>query len=339
MTTQKTLSVVIPAYNAAGDIAEMIEALVVALQNAPTFAPEVVLVDDGSTDGTADAAAAACDNRVPLRIISQSNQGRFLARKNGVEAAGGDWTLLLDTRIRLRPDALVFISKRLDLGDHVWNGHVEVDTEGNPIGAFWKALTYVAWKDYFGNPRTTSFGSENFDRYPKGTGCFFAPRPLLIESIEVFRSSYPDMRLVSDDTAVIRWIADRERISLSPSFTCDYKPRSTLSSFFRQGVYRGTTFVDGHLRPESRFFLGAVAFFPLSMLLAVTIVRRPWLAPAVAAGGGLASGVLAATHGCTRYETQSVIALAPVYGTAHGIGMWRGLALLARTRLTRLIAK
>ena len=114
-------------------IAEMIEALVVALQNAPTFAPEVVLVDDGSTDGTADAAAAACDNRVPLRIISQSNQGRFLARKNGVEAAGGDWTLLLDTRIRLRPDALVFISKRLDLGDHVWNGHVEVDTEGNPI--------------------------------------------------------------------------------------------------------------------------------------------------------------------------------------------------------------
>jgi glycosyltransferase involved in cell wall biosynthesis len=334
--TPKTLSVVIPAYNAAQDIAETLEALIVALERAPAFQPEIVLVDDGSTDRTGDAAVAACRGRVPLRVLSQTNQGRFLARRNGLEAATGDWTLLLDTRVRLDADGLAFVGERAGIGERVWNGHVLVQTAGNPIGAFWKAVAYVAWKDYLGEPRTTSFGIEEFDRYPKGTGCFFAPRSLLLESIEVFRTRYPDMRFVSDDTAVIRWIAARERIHLSPSFSCGYEARASLGSFFRQGVYRGTTFVDGHLRPESRFFPGAIAFFPLSVLLGFALVRRPWLAPVAAAGGAVAGGLVAASGGCSAFEVRSVATLAPVYGLAHGAGMWRGLALLLRKRLSSL---
>jgi glycosyltransferase involved in cell wall biosynthesis len=332
--TARTLSVVIPAYNAAGSIGGTIEALATALDRAPSLDAEVVLVDDGSTDATAAIATAAAEGRrVPLRVVSQANHGRFAARRAGLAAAMGDWVLLLDSRITLHEDALRFVAQRLDEGERVWNGHVYVRTEGNPYGAFWKVVVEVAWRDYLGNPRTTSFGTADFDRYPKGTGCFLAPRALLVESMERFTSHYVDLSAVSDDTAVIRWIAEREPIHLSPGFACDYEARSNLVSFFRQGVYRGTTFVDGHLRRESRFFPGAVAFFPLSILLALAVVRRPAVLPTTALAGGVAAGVAAAAVRCTTYEVRSVSWLAPVYAVAHGAGMWRGLARLARARV------
>jgi glycosyltransferase involved in cell wall biosynthesis len=331
---QHSLSVVIPAFNAAADIGATVEALALAFERAPGFTPaEVVLVDDGSTDGTAAAAQSAWQSAVPLRVIAQENRGRFLARVAGLEAATGEWVLLLDSRVTMHPDSLAYAAERVGMGEEVWNGHVIVRTDGNPYGAFWKVLVEIAWKDYLRNPRPTSFGIEDFDRYPKGTGCFLARRSLLRGSVGAFRSRYRSLDLVSDDTALIRWIAERERIHLAPSFGCDYQPRSTLRSFFRQGLYRGTTFVDGHLRPESRFFPGAVAFFPLSILLGIAVLRRPVLAPVAVGVGVTAAGTVAASSGCTPFETRSLAALAPVYAVAHGAGMWRGLAMLALGRL------
>jgi len=40
-----------------------------------------------------------------------------------------------------------------------------------------------------------------------------------------------------------------------------------------------------------------------------------------------------AASGRSAFETASAVALAPVYAVAHGAGMWRGLALMARRRL------
>ena len=328
----KSLSVVIPAYNAGADITGTLDALQAAIDGAPSFTTEIVLVDDGSTDGTAEIARL---HRAPVRVISQENRGRFEARRAGLEAATGDWVLLLDTRITLDPDSLVFLAERLDEGETVWNGHVEVITEGNPYGAFWKTVAKVAWKDYLVEPRTTSFGADDFDRFPKGTGCFLAPRLLLLEAVGQFVSHYDSTRVVSDDTAVIRWVAERNRIHLSPRFSCSYAARSNLPSFFRQGIYRGTTFVDGHMRKESRFFAGAVAFFPLSVALAVATRKRPLLALLSGLAGALAAGAAAASVRSTPYEVRWTAALSPVYAVAHGAGMWRGLVMLATARLRR----
>ena len=58
-----TLSVVIPAYNEAAEIARTIDALVEALRRSELSA-ELILVDDGSTDGTVALAEAAAAGRV-----------------------------------------------------------------------------------------------------------------------------------------------------------------------------------------------------------------------------------------------------------------------------------
>ncbi len=93
------VSVIIPAYNCGPYIDETIES--VARQTVP--AHEIVVVDDGSTDGTADALA-----RYGSRIVCrrQKNSGVSAARNAGAELATGDWLLFLDGDDALLPNAL-----------------------------------------------------------------------------------------------------------------------------------------------------------------------------------------------------------------------------------------
>jgi glycosyltransferase involved in cell wall biosynthesis len=327
----RELSIVMPVRDEAPHLPATIAALATAVERSG-LTVEVLLVDDGSRDGSGDAASAAAAG-LPLRVLTRAGEGRFRARRAGVEAARHEHVLLLDARVRLHPRSLAFLAGAMGGAAAVWNGHVHVETEGNPYGAFGNVLVEIAWRDYFDRPRSTSFGIADFDRYPKGTGCFAAPRLLLLEAMDAFAPSVSDWRLVSDDTQVIRWIAARERVHLSPSFACGYQPRTTFAAFVGNALYRGATFVDGHGRPESRFFPVAVAFFPLSAAFAFAALRRPRIVPAAAAGISTAAWATAHRARRSRFEQTSFAALAPVYAAAHGVGMWRALVSAGRAHV------
>jgi glycosyltransferase involved in cell wall biosynthesis len=330
-----SLSVVVPVYNARANIGDTVEALIEAIDRADSFVAELVVVDDGSTDDSAAVAEEACAGRLPFRVIAQSNRGRFEARRAGVEAATGDWILLLDSRLTLAPDALQFVAARLDDGDRVWTGHVHMDVDHDPYGTFWKLLAELAWQEYFDDPRTTSFDASDFDHFPKGTGCFFVQRSVLLAAIAAFRSRYADLRYANDDGPLIRWIAERERVNVSPRFAALYVPRSRLSTFVRHSFHRGIVFLDGHGRSESRFYPVVVGFYPASVVLALAALRRPVVVPVVVAAATVAAGALGVKRRRAPFEVAALAVLTPVYGLAHGAGMWRGLALLARDRLAR----
>src|SRR5438105_8892312 len=146
-----------PIHNEARDLRSTIDALVLAVDRSG-FAAELVLVDDGSSDESADVARSAVAGRIPLRVLTQRNSGRFEARRAGVEASTGEWTLLLDGRVRIRPDALAFVRSRLAEDERVWTGHVDVAGAGNPFGTLCGLLAELAWAEYFAHPGTTSFG-------------------------------------------------------------------------------------------------------------------------------------------------------------------------------------
>jgi glycosyltransferase involved in cell wall biosynthesis len=333
----RSLSVVMPFYNEADHLPATIDALAEAVSRS-SFSAELVLVDDGSSDGSADVARRAASGRLPVEVVRGSRDGRFKARRAGVDAAKSETALLLDARVRLHADSLRFLADALSPDAAVWNGHVIPQLEGNPFGAFGNVLVHLAWSAYFADPRPVSFGLENFDHFPKGTGCFVAPRTLLLKAMESFDPRVSDWRLVSDDTQLIRWIAARHLIHLSPEFGCDYQPRTSLRTFVANAFYRGSTFLDGHGRRESRFFPLVVGFFPLSAGIALLILRRPLSAPIlVAATAGLAAAVAARARR-PAFETLSFAALGPVYAVAHGAGMWRGLGALAREQLRRASA-
>jgi glycosyltransferase involved in cell wall biosynthesis len=326
-----SLTVVMPVRDEAKHLPETIQGLVEAVRRSG-FAADVVLVDDGSSDASSDVASAALAERLPLTVVTQPNRGRLLARRAGLEAAGGDWVLLLDGRVRIRPDALAFVERRLDRGARVWTADVTVDANGNPYGTFWKLLAELAWPAYFDQPRETSFGAGDFDRYPKGTTCFLAPHTLLLDALEAFETRYSDPRHANDDTMLLRWVAEREPIHIAPSFGCSYSPRSTLRTFVRHALHRGVVFLDGHGRRESRFFPVAIGFFPVSALLAAAAWRRPSVVPLAALSTSLAAAGLGLARRRSPREIRSLALLAPVYAVAHGLGMWQGLFLTVSRR-------
>src|SRR5947199_9684516 len=79
------VSVVIPTHNRLEVLAEVLQALEFQ-QGPPSF--EVVVVDDGSTDGTADWLRSR-SFRISLRVLIEENHGPAAARNTGVAAAVG----------------------------------------------------------------------------------------------------------------------------------------------------------------------------------------------------------------------------------------------------------
>jgi glycosyltransferase involved in cell wall biosynthesis len=328
------LSIVMPVFNEASQLPETLDALLQALDGSG-FDAEIVLVDDGSTDGSAEVAVNAVGGRIPLRVLRQRNVGRFDARRAGLTAAANDCVLLLDGRVQLDRGALSYVRERVEAGADVWTGHVDIDAAGNPYAIFWKLIAELGWSDYFGDPRETSFGLEDFDRFPKGTGCFLAPRRLLLDALAAFRSRYADLRHANDDTPLLRWIAERTRINVSPRFRSTYRPRLTLEAFLRHSFHRGLVFLDGHGRRESRFFPAAVAFYPASALLLTAAARKPAVLPLSLLGVSTAAAGFGVLRKRDSTEIASLALLSPVYAVAHGAGMWRGLLEIAAARRRR----
>jgi glycosyltransferase involved in cell wall biosynthesis len=330
------LTVVTPIYNEVRKVEPTLRAVEAAVTQAPDVEADYVVVDDGSTDGSG-AAAAEADVAFPVHVVSQPNRGKFAARLAGLHAATGEFILLLDAGAILQPDSLRFLAERVraDPPELVWNGHTLTYTQGKPLDQFWDVVTALAFADYVAAPRKTSYGIEEFDRYPKGTGCFFAPRVLLLEAFGKLTTYYEDPRYSSDDTAPLRWLAARERINIAPDFAFVYEYGERLPGFFRHSYHRGIHFLDGHGRRGSRFLPLVLVFYPLSLLLLVVAIRRPLSTIAVAGGTAAAAAGVAVSCGRHRRESLSFGAVLPLYALAHGLGMWHGLALAFAGRRRR----
>jgi glycosyltransferase involved in cell wall biosynthesis len=103
-----TFSVVVAAYNAARTLPATIRS--VLAQTRPDF--ELIVVDDGSTDGTADAVRHAQDERV--LYVRQQNLGPAAARNAGIDKATGTLVSFLDGDDLWLPDYLETMSAALD---------------------------------------------------------------------------------------------------------------------------------------------------------------------------------------------------------------------------------
>ena len=90
------LSIVFPVFNAERHIATSLEATVAYLAGK-AFTAEVIVVDDGSSDRTAEAAGAALAGRVPSRVIRrENNRGKGASVREGVLEASGEVILFSD---------------------------------------------------------------------------------------------------------------------------------------------------------------------------------------------------------------------------------------------------
>ncbi|RDI18694.1 glycosyltransferase family 2 protein [Lentzea flaviverrucosa] len=330
-----SLSIVIPVYNEQDWIGRSIEALTVSLERAG-WPAEIVAVDDGSTDGTPKRLVELTE-QFGITVVSQENAGRFAARQAGIRAATGERILLLDARVIIEPDAFTFLKDQfLQHPDRkVWNGHINVSTDGNPYGGFWAGLVAIGWRRYMANPRLVSFGADEFDVYPKGTGFFCAPRDLLEAAAQSFESLFDDVKLASDDTRMLRWIAERENINLTPDFAATYNSRDSFKKFVKHAYFRGTTFVDSYLDspgPARNALFAAMAVGVVGLVIAA---KFPKTALVLVLLGMVAAGAVARKAGASKGQALAVSKLLPVFAASFGSGVVRGLFLALKKALGR----
>ncbi len=94
-----TLSVIVPCYNEV----ETLEALVEAVRASPVPDVEIILVDDGSSDGTRELIRDKLEARVEQVIFHEHNRGKGAALRTGFQAAHGDVVIVQDADLEYDP--------------------------------------------------------------------------------------------------------------------------------------------------------------------------------------------------------------------------------------------
>ena len=199
-------SVVIPLYNKAKSIQSTVESVL-----SQTFADfELLIVNDGSTDGSADIVRAVKDPRV--RLIDKPNGGVSSARNRGIAEAKGEWIALLD-------------------GDDLWlSTHLENLSRAisgySSVNVFYTGFTTDLAKNFI--PAFTEFAREEKDGFAaalKGRGiwtscvCF---RSSIQKKMSMFREDLTN----GEDWELWHRFIKNEKIVFVSAITAIYRTKA-----------------------------------------------------------------------------------------------------------------
>jgi glycosyltransferase involved in cell wall biosynthesis len=123
MQSESLVSIIIPVFNCERYLAEAIESVL-----AQTYRPlEIIIVDDGSTDGSADVAKGFADPQI--RYCYQPNSGQGAARNRGTNLARGSFLAFLDADD-------VWLTDKLALQIAALEGNPELDAVFGYVSQF-----------------------------------------------------------------------------------------------------------------------------------------------------------------------------------------------------------
>lgn len=333
------VSVILASYNAAPWLAEALDSIVQAALRT-SWPVELVVVDDGSTDDTAQMLAdykAACV--IPMRVVSQQNSGRFLAFYAAAEAASGARVLIMGDRMRMQPDAFEYLERvdpTLPEGQ-VWNGHVPTASDGPLVSRFWEVPLHIFWGSYLADPKPTEITEENFDRVPKGTGSLLIGRQFFLDAC---KAVWPEENaaLVSDDTKLLRYVVAHRPMRLDPAFGAIYRPRVNVRSFLSHAYTRGTLFVDSYAGTSlvRNILLVGLSVLPVifAIALVAALVTGAWtfllVLVTLAVLGLLAPAAVAAIRKAPARAVLSYVTYVVPFGAVFWAGLVRGVVVHRR---------
>ena len=109
----RDISVILPVYNGASTL----DACVQSVMAAGERVAEIIIVDDGSTDGTAEKADSLADKISGIRVIHTENHGSYTARITGIRAAASPYIAFIDVDDRFLSGALDLLADLLESHD------------------------------------------------------------------------------------------------------------------------------------------------------------------------------------------------------------------------------
>jgi glycosyltransferase involved in cell wall biosynthesis len=215
------VSVVIPSLNAADCIGNQLDAL--TRQCALPFAWEVVVVDNGSTDGTGDAARAWSD-RLRVRVVDAPERGHTRARNAGRLAARGRKLLYCDSDDVVGPTWVRDMAAGLDEYD-VIGGYVEDESLNDSDSQQWRRT-----QDERQLPTKMGF-------LPLAISANFGFRADVLDKIGGFNEAYAE----GCNDVEVCWRAQVNGFTLgyAPTAVVSYRYRSSVRGLGRQMYRRG----------------------------------------------------------------------------------------------------
>lgn len=156
-TANQLVSVIVPAFNAEETLAETLHS--VAAQTHRDL--EIIIVDDGSTDSTADVAVRFCEEEPRARLIRKDNGGVASARNAGIKDAAGCWVAPIDaddlwhpTKIEKQLSATRQAGNALGLV-YCWFHYIDAESRVVGSSARWeangRAFQQMACHNFVGN--------------------------------------------------------------------------------------------------------------------------------------------------------------------------------------------
>ena len=139
------VSVIVPTYNRAYCLAATLDSVLTQTHQHV----EIVLIDDGSTDGTTELIAQKYGNEPRVRYVYQPNAGVVAARNHGLRIAQGDFIALLDSDDLWHPwkleAQLAVMHARPEVG-MVWTDMEAVNDAGERISQAYLRTMYSAYR-------------------------------------------------------------------------------------------------------------------------------------------------------------------------------------------------
>jgi glycosyltransferase involved in cell wall biosynthesis len=233
---------------------------------------EVIVVDDGSSDGTAaQVDAFIATNQGPVTTFRSlrlpDNRGRFRARFEGARLAEFEFLLFLDTRLELPSNFADKLFTYLP-DDKCLQGLTRIRSERGRFDLYWDRTHAFLFRRYFRDvERGLVITVENYDQYPKGTTAFACPRAVFLSACE----RYEHTDLLNDDTALLRHIVETHPIHVRPDFEFYWFPRRSLGGFLARIWERGPSSVEYHVFESRGTYFRVLCFAGLMAVLQVVL--------------------------------------------------------------------
>ncbi|MBA3774086.1 MAG: glycosyltransferase family 2 protein [Ramlibacter sp.] len=317
-------SVVIPLYNKAALVEVAVRSTL-----AQTYSPlEVIVVDDGSTDGGAQVVSQIADSRV--RLVSQDNAGVSAARNRGIELARGDWIVFLDADDWQHPQYLASLRRAHTIHprvDMLASGFAQVSASGGVQITPWRLPEAHA---------TIEVITDLWERWMKGTPFFTGSVAVRASRLHAMQAWFPVGEWTGEDLDLWFRVAEHTPIVLVHAPLAAYRTQvsgslGSAAPAFRFGPFHNRMrerALNGDLAPEYR--RSALWFVAQQE---VTVARDLLAAGRRTEAIRLLVGARRAALG-RRWQVTALMAL---FAPARAVRSWQRWRLRARGRFVQVV--
>ena len=142
------LSIIIPVYNVENYLPACLDSIL--CQEQSDF--EIILIDDGSTDGSLNICKDYAWKNPRIKVITQKNQGVSAARNTGIKAAKGEYITFIDSDDLITPTYLSSLRSCMNTSDDiVFFRGISIDENGSLLSLFGTDTTVYDMNASFGN--------------------------------------------------------------------------------------------------------------------------------------------------------------------------------------------